>query len=203
MKSTTRAVPALLSAFSVLVVLAVLAVLVVLDVLPAQGQLPRPQKPPYSTIQLKHYVTSAAFPWTLTVCKGTPYAGDYADLSDALAAIPTRFPLRGPSQRVLVLLYPCSASPSLTGPNYEETNLLVPSFTTLQGVPAGASGGIDTQSARVTLRLTGTSTTCEGCPSALLKLENGTNLINLYVQSSTPPTGPIRVVEVAGAVTLT
>lgn len=202
MKSTRRAVPALLSAFSVLVVLAVLAVLVVLDVLPSEAQLPRPQQQPYNTTQLKHYVTTAAFPWTLTVCKGAPYAGDYADLSDALQAIPARFPQRGPSQRVLVLIHPCSAS-SLTGPNYEETHLAVPSFTTLQGIPAGASGGIDTQSARVTLRLTGTNTTCAGCPAALLKLDNGTNLINLYVQSSTPPTGPIRVVEVAGAVTLT
>jgi hypothetical protein len=202
MKSTARASSSFLSLLFVLAVLVVLAVLSVLGVLPAQGQLPRPQKQPYNTTQLKHYVTTAAFPWTLTVCKGTPYAGDYADLSDALQAIPTRFPLRGPSQRVLVLLYPCSAS-SLAGPNYEETNLLVPSFTTVQGVPAGASGGIDTQSARVLLRLTGTSTTCEGCPSALLKLETGTNLINLYIQSSTPPTGPIRVVEVTGAVTLT
>jgi hypothetical protein len=53
------------------------------------------------------------------------------------------------------------------------------------------------------LRLTGTNTTCEGCPSALLKLDTGANLINLFLQSVTPPTGPIRVVEVSGAVTFT
>jgi hypothetical protein len=191
---------------SLLLFLAVLAVLVVLQLLgvlpPAEAQLPRPGAAPYNTAQLRNYVTTAAFPWTITVCKGAPYSGDYADLSDALAAIPKRFPTRGPMQRVLVSIYPCSVS-SPTSLNYEETNLAVPSWTTLQGVPAGASGIIDAQSARIFLRLTGTNTTCEGCPSALLKLDTGTSLINFYVQSSTPPTGPIRVVEATGAVTLT
>jgi hypothetical protein len=104
-------------------------------------------------------------------------------------------------QRVLVLIYPCFAS-SITSFNYQETSLSVPSWTTLQGVPGGASGTNDAQSARVFLQLTGTNTTCAGCPSALLKLEDGTSLINFYVQSSTPPTGPIRVVEVTGFVNL-
>jgi hypothetical protein len=184
------------------IVLSVLAVLAVLSVLPAEGQLPRAKRAPYSTGLLKQYVADAAFPWTITVCKGTTYGGDYADLSDALTAIPKRFPTRGLNQRVLVLVYPCNTS-SVTSPHYEETNLTVPSWTTIQGITAGASSGIDTQSARVFLRLTGTSTTCEGCPSALLKLEIGTTLINFYIQSNTPPTGPIRVVEVSSATTFT
>lgn len=195
--------PSLLSLVLVLVVLVVLAVLDLSGFLPpAEAQLPRPGAAPYNTSQLRQYVTTAAFPWTITVCKGAPYGGDYHDLSDALAAIPKRFPTRGPMQRVLVLIYPCFAA-SPTSFNYEETNLAVPSWTTLQGVPAGASGTVDAQSARVFLRLTGTNTTCEGCPSALLKLDTGTSLINFYVQSSTPPTGPIRVVEATGAVNLT
>jgi hypothetical protein len=194
----------LLSAATVFAVLAVLAALVLLGVLPttAEAQLPRPQQAPYNTTQLRTYVTSASFPWTLTVCKGAPYSGDFTDLSDALQAIPQRFPQRSATQRVLVLIYPCLL-PAPTSLNFEETTLQVPTWTTLQGVPAGASGGIDIQAARILLRLTGTNTTCEGCPSALLKLDTGSSLINLYIQSSTPPTGPIRVVEVTGAATLT
>ena len=184
----------------VLVVLAVLLVLLLFTA-PAASQLPRPGATPYNTTQLRQYVTTATFPWTITVCKGAPYGGDYADLSDALAAIPKRFPGRGPLQRVLVLVYPCFASP-ITSFNYQETTLTVPSWTTLQGVPAVASGTVDAQSPRVFLQLTGTNTTCAGCPSALLKLEDGTSLINFYVQSSTPPTGPIRVVEVNGFVNI-
>ena len=184
------------------IVLSVLAVLAVLAVLPAEGQLPRAKKTPYNTGLLKQYVTDAAFPWTITVCKGAPYGGDFSDLSEALAAIPTRFPVRGPMQRVLVLVYPCHVS-SVISPHYEETTLTVPAWTTLQGVTAGVSSNNDVQSARIYLRLTGTNTTCPGCPSALLKLETGANLINFYVQSQTPPTGPIRVVEINGAVTFT
>jgi hypothetical protein len=210
MKTTQSSVPASVSvrvpvraAFPVLAVLAVLYVLsVLLFSTPTQAQLPRPQKAPYNTALLKQYITNAAFPWTITVCKGAAYSGDYADLSDALQAIPSRFPTRGLTQRVLVLIYPCLVT-SPTSPNYEETTLSIPSWTTLQGITAGASGGLDLQSARVMLRLTGTNTTCEGCPSALLKLETGASLINLYIQSLTPPTGPIRVVEVSGAVTFT
>jgi len=205
MKKPSSPVAPVLSVLVVFAVLLVLAVLVVLDVLPpatAEAQLPRPQKPPYNTPLIKQYVTTAAFPWTITVCKGDAYSGDFTDLSDALAAIPSRFPQRTPTQRVLVLIYPCLlASP--TSLPYEETTLQVPTWTTLQGVPAGVTGGIDSQAARVMLRLTGTSTTCEGCPSALLKLDSGASLINLYLQSITPPTGPIRVVEVSGAATLT
>jgi hypothetical protein len=185
------------------IVLSVLWVLYVLCVLPAEGQLPRAKRAPYNTGLLKQYVTDATFPWTITVCKGTPYGGDYSDLSDALAAIPGRFPARGAIQRVLVLVYPCPTSSAPSSPHYEETSLTVPSFTTVHGVAGGNSGGIDLQSARVYLRLTGTNTTCPGCPSALLKLETGANLINFYVQSQTPPTGPIRVVEINGAVTFT
>jgi hypothetical protein len=192
-------IPSLVLALVVLVVLAVLDLSGFLP--PAEAQLPRPGAAPYNTTQLRQYVSTAALPWTITVCKGAPYGGDYADLSDALAAIPKRFPMRGPMQRVLVLIYPCFAS-SPTSFNYEETSLTVPSWTTLQGVPGGASGTNDAQSARVFLRLTGTNTTCEGCPSALLKLESGVSLLNFYIQSSTPPTGPIRVVEATGAVNL-
>jgi hypothetical protein len=36
----------------------------------------------------------------------------------------------------------------------------------------------------------------------LLKLEDGTSLINFFILSNTPPTGPIRVVEANGAVNL-
>ncbi|HYG60982.1 MAG TPA: hypothetical protein VEL74_00245 [Thermoanaerobaculia bacterium] len=185
------------------VVLAVLAVLGLFGVLPpAEAQIPRPNKAPYNTSQLRQYVTSAAFPWTITVCKGAPYGGDYSDLSEALDAIPKRFPTRGPMQRVLVLVHPCFVS-SPTSFSYEETTLSVPSWTTLQGVPTGASGTVDAQSARVFLKLTGTNTTCAGCPSALLKLDTGTSLINFFVLSGTPPTGPIRLVEASGFVTLT
>lgn len=205
MKKSPR-IPTFPSIPSLLLVLAVLVVLVVLDLLgvlpPAEAQLPRPGTAPYNTTQLRNYVTTAAFPWTITVCKGAPYGGDYADLSDALAAIPKRFPVRGPMQRVLVLVHPCFAA-SPTTFNYQETTLSVPSWTTIQGVPAGSSATVDVQSARVFLQLTGTNTTCEGCPSALLKLDVGTSLINFYVQSSTPPTGSIRVVEATGAVALT
>jgi hypothetical protein len=107
-----------------------------------------------------------------------------------------------------VLVYPCLVPslislPSPISPNYEETTLSVPSWTTIQGVPAGSTSNNDIQAARVLLRLTGTSTTCEGCPSALLKLDIGATLVNLYIQSLTPPTGPIRVVEVSSAATLT
>lgn len=203
MKTTRPAFPSIPSLLLALAVLVVLAVLDLSGLLPpAEAQLPRPAAAPYSTSQLRQYVSTAAFPWTITVCKGAPYGGDYADLSDALAAIPKRFPTRGPMQRVLVLIYPCFAA-SPTSFNYEETTLSVPSWTTLQGVPAGASGIIDAQAARVFLRLTGTNTACEGCPSALLKLDTGTSLINFYIQSSTPPTGPIRLVEANGAVVLT
>lgn len=197
---TFPSIPSVLLAIVVLVVFVVLSLLGVLP--PAEAQLPRPGTAPYNTTQLRQYVSNAAFPWTITVCKGSPYGGDYADLSDALAAIPKRFPVRGPMQRVLVLVHPCFAS-SITSFNYQETNLTVPSWTTLQGVPAGVSGANDAQSARVYLQLTGTNTTCAGCPSALLTLETGTSLINFYIQSSTPPTGPIRVVEAFGAVTFT
>jgi len=195
--------PSLFVRVPVRVLSSLLAVLFLLALpRPSEAQLPRPQKPPYSTPLLKQYVTEASFPWTITICKGTPYGGDYADLSHALQAIPTRFPSRGPTQKVLVLIYPCLV-PSLTSPSYEETTLTVPSWTTLQGIPAGASGNIDILSARVMLRLTGTNTACAGCPSALLKLETGTSLINLYILSMTPPTGPLRIVEVAGFSTLT
>jgi hypothetical protein len=175
---------------------------------PAAAQLPRPQTPPYNTLLLKQYVTNAIFPWTVTVCKGAAYGGDYPRLSSALQAIPTRFPTRNVTQRVLVLVYPCLVPslislPSPISPNYEETTLSVPSWTTIQGVPAGSTSNNDIQAARVLLRLTGTNTTCEGCPSALLKLDIGVTLINLYIQSLTPPTGPIRVVEVSSAATLT
>jgi hypothetical protein len=199
-RPTFPSIPSLVLALVVLVVLAVLDLSGLLPL--AEAQLPRPGAAPYNTSQLRQYVTNAAFPWTITVCKGAPYGGDYSDLSDALEAIPKRFPVRGPMQRVLVLIYPCLVA-SPTSFHYEETALAVPSWTTLQGVPAGSSGIIDTQSARVFLRLTGTDTTCEGCPSALLKLETGTSLINFFIQSSTPPTGPIRVVEVNSAATLT
>lgn len=167
----------------------------------AEGQVPRPQKPPYNTMLLRQYVTDASFPWTISVCKGASYGGDYADLSDALEAIPSRFPARGFNQRVLVLIYPCLVS-SPTSPHYEETTLLVPSWTTLQGVPAG-SGGIDLLPGRVVLRLTGTDTTCAGCPSALVKLDTGASLVNLFLQSNTPPTGPLRILEVSNSATLT
>jgi hypothetical protein len=199
-RATVRAL--VRAARSVLVALGVLAVLVLAPATPAQAQLPRPQKPPYNTALLKHYATTAAFPYTLTVCRGAAYGGDYASLAAALQAIPQRFPARGPTQRVLVLIYPCFAE-SEFGPNYEETTLAVPSWTTLQGVPAGDIGSYDFQAARVFVRLTGTNTTCPGCPSALLKLDTGASLINLYIQSITPPTGPIRVVEVADLATFT
>jgi hypothetical protein len=196
-------VPAVLAVLAVPAVLAVLAVLVLfLSATPAAAQLPRPPKPPYNTLLLKQYVTDATFPWTITVCKGAPYGGDYASLSSALRAIPTRFPTRGFTQRVLVLVYPCLVA-SPTSPNYEETALSVPTWTTIQGVPAGSTSNNDVQAARVLLRLTGTNTTCTGCPSALLKLDNGASLINLYIQSLTPPTGPIRVVEVSGGAVFT
>jgi hypothetical protein len=201
-KSPIPRVSSVVSVLCVLLVLFVLAVLALVGILPpAEAQLPRPGAAPYNTTQLRNYVTNATFPWTITVCKGAPYGGDYADLSDALDAIPKRFPVRGPMQRVLVLIYPCFAS-SITSFNYLETNLSVPSWTTLQGAPAGVSGTNDAQSARVFLQLTGTNTTCEGCPSALLKLDTGASLLNFYIQSSTPPTGPIRVVEATGAVNL-
>ena len=207
MKMKIRATPptfsSLLSLVLALVVLVVLAVLDLSGFLPpAEAQLPRPAAAPYNTSQIRQYITTATFPWTITVCKGAPFSGDYADLSDALDAIPKRFPTRNAMQRVLVLVYPCLPT-SPTSFNYEETALSVPSWTTLQGVPAGATGIIDAQTARVFLQLTGTNTTCAGCPSALLKLDVGTTLINFYIQSSTPPTGPIRVVEATGAVTLT
>ena len=203
LRDTRPTFPSFLSLVLAFVVLVVLAVLDLSGFLPpAEAQLPRPGTAPYNTTQLRQYVTTAAFPWTITVCKGAPYGGDYTDLSDALDAIPKRFPTRNALQRVLVLVYPClPASP--TSFNYEETTLSVPSWTTLQGAPGGATGIIDAQAARVYLQLTGTNTTCAGCPSALLKLDVGTTLINFYIQSSTPPTGPIRVVEANGAVTLT
>jgi hypothetical protein len=183
-------IPFLFSAVSVLGALAVLAVLDLLGVLPpAEAQLPRPSIAPYNTTQLRQYATSAAFPWTITVCKGVHYGGDYKDLSEALEAIPARFPTRGVNQRILVKLYPCDTIAN-NGPHYEETALVVPSWVTIQGESAPWNSATD-QTGRVVIRLIGTSGT-------LVTTGQGASYVNVYFQqANAAPTGAISVVDVS------
>jgi len=168
----------------------VLAVLVLLGVLPttAEAQLPRPGAAPYNTTQLRNYITTAAFPWAITVCKGASYGGDYKDLSEALDAIPARFPTRGVNQRVLVKLYACDTT-ATNGPHYEETSLNVPSWVTLQGESAPWNSATD-QTGRVVIRLTGTSGT-------LVTTGQGASYVNVYFQqANAAPAGPVNIVDV-------
>jgi hypothetical protein len=182
--------PLVFSAVSVVAVLAVLAVLDLLGVLPpAEAQLPRPTAAPYNTTQLRSYVTTAAFPWQITVCKGTSYGGDYKDLSEALEAIPVRFPTRGVNQRVLVKLYPCDTN-ATNGPHYEEISIVVPSWVTLQGESASWNSATD-QTGRVVIRLTGTS-------GILVSSGPGASYVNVYFQqANAAPTGAISIVDVS------
>jgi hypothetical protein len=155
----------------------------------AAAQIPRPERPLINTLDIRDYLNHANFSRTVSVDAGG--RGNFAKLSEALAFVATK--PRGVSQQWTVLVYPGG---SLLGSgstmNYVESQLVVPSYTTVRGFPGAAPSGVLINStSNPTIELTATSGT-------LISLGAGSGLSGLNFYAGATLTGDTIMADAAG-----
>ena len=173
-RATRPAFPSIPSLVLALVVLVVLAVVDLSGFLPpAAAQIPhgtlygKKLSEPYNTPLIRKYLTEGAFYHTVTVDSGG--SGDFIKLSDAFAFVAAQNPTL--TSRWSILVYPGKAIDSFYSLT-EALNLIVPPYTSVQGIVAANGDALSVVSGQVWIKLTAPS-------GAALTLSAGSALANL------------------------